>query len=414
MGATLAGLRPSLREVIARTERHLEQQRLLGWDPYDALCSPLFRLPVLRSNRAVRFGAQQLVKRAPWNVRTLLGIRKALNPVAVGLYLQGQAHLATADATSHAGRRQKAERAVEQLADTVSGGYSGSCWGYPFDWETRYGTIPAGTPTIVATGMIANALFVAHEVFDIKLARELVLSSVNFVTRDLNRVPGPAGTFCWSYSPVDRQSVLNATLKGSRLLAQARALGGSDDLLTDAARSAGFVALHQAQSGAWPYSIGDARRWADNFHTGYVLEGLSTYCKLSGDPSLESVLAKGWRYYRSRFFIDDLTPKYYDHAAGPVDATACAQAIITLVEFGDVASAVQAAHRSIDVLARGDGSFAYQERKGRLVRTPFLRWSSAWMYCGLSRLISELETSSQQQPDGEPVLPIHTAQKAGR
>jgi hypothetical protein len=33
-----------------------------------------------------------------------------------------------------------------------------------------------------------------------------------------------------------------------------------------------------------------------------------------------------------------------------------------------------------------DGHFAYQVRRRRVVRIPYMRWSSAYMYTGLSRL----------------------------
>jgi hypothetical protein len=375
---------PPLEEAIDAVERRLELEDLRGWDPYDALCSPLFRLPVLRSNRILRFGAQQVLKRARWNLRPVLRIPKQLNPVSIGLYVQGQAHRAAADPASEPPRRAKAQVAVRRLTGLVSRGYSGSCWGYPFDWESRYGTVPAHAPTVVATGMIANSLWVADKWLGLPQASELVLSAADFVRQDLPRVEGPDGSFCWTYGPRSDQAVLNATLKGSRLLVQAHDLGGAPELLDAAARSVRFVVAHQAPSGAWPYGLRDPR--ADNFHTGYVLECLSVYRRESGDRSADAAIERGWAYYRDRFFTDDMTPKYYDTRVEPLDATACAQSIITLCEFGDIDGAARVAELSRRLLALPDGSFAYQRRSGRLVRTPFLRWSTAWMYCALSRL----------------------------
>jgi hypothetical protein len=394
-----------LETAADRAERHLAEQHLRGWDPYDALSSPLFRLPVLRSNRLLRFGSQQLLKRSPVNLRPALRVPKLLNPVSVGLYLQGQAHLALARPGTAEERAEKAHWATAQLIATVSPGYSGPCWGYPFDWETRYGSIPAGTPTIVATGMITNALMLAHEVFGDERARELVIGATAFVTRDLNRIDGNDGAFCWSYSPLDQQAVLNASLKGSRLLAQAYALGAPATLLEEAAGSARFVVERQADTGAWPYAANDARGWADNFHTGYVLECLRAYRGHTGDASFDQAIDRGWSYYRTRFFTEDLTPCYYDDRVDPVDATACAQSIITLCEFGDLDAAGKVAERSMKLLSRDDGSFAYQRRRGRTVRTSFLRWSTAWMYCALSRLLQDRGGS----PPPEPARPERAA-----
>ena len=385
-GMIAPGVAAALQQALDRTEEHLEGEDLRGWDPYDALCSPLFSLPVLRSNRRLRFGAQQVVKRSPWNLRPLLRIPRQLNPVSIGLYLQGLAQRTVGDPATFETGRAKAQGAIDRLAATASMGYSGSCWGYPFDWEARHGSIPRATPTVVATGMVANGLWAAHEHLGLEPAAELLVSAADFVARDLPRLQAREGTFCWAYSPTSRQAVLNATLKGSRLLAQAHRLGGSSELLDAASESVAFVLAHQLPSGAWPYSLADPR--ADNFHTGYVLECLRAYRAHSGDTSVDGALARGWAYYRERFFTDELLPKYYDDRVDPLDATACAQSIITLCEFGDLSAAARVAEHAIGALGLPDGSFAYQRRAGRTVRTPFLRWSTAWMYCGLSRLAS--------------------------
>jgi len=370
--------------ALDAVERRLELDDLRGWDPYDGLCSPLFGLPVLRSNHALRFAAQQAVKRSRWNVRPMLRIPRQLNPVTIGLYLQGQAQRAITRPATREWRREKARAAVRRLAAAVTPGYHGSCWGYPFDWETRYGSAPAGTPTVVATGMVANGLWSAHEVFGLAEARGLILGASEFVLRDLPRIEAPDGSFCWTYGPGSRQAVVNATLKGSRLLSQAHRLDVRSELLQTARRSVRFALGQQLPSGAWPYSLTDRR--TDNFHTGYVLECLRAYRRHSGDHSVDEAVDRGWAYYRNSFFTDDLTPKYYDNRVEPLDATACAQAIITLCEFDDVAAAARVAEHAIGRLGMPDGSFAYQWRRGHAIRTPFLRWSTAWMYCAMSRL----------------------------
>lgn len=389
-------------QALERTERHLESEDFHGWDPFDALCSPICDLPVLRSRRTVRFAFQQVVRRSPWNLRPLLRIRKRVDPVSLGLYIQGQALRGFADPQSIEVRREKAEMVLDRLAARVSLGFSGACWGYPYDWETRYDSIPAGTPTVVATGIIANGLWTACLTLNSQHARDLLLSAAEFVMHDLNVINGDDGTFCWSYSPRDRQVVLNATLKGSRLLAQAHAVGGSRDMLEAARRSVNFAIAHQLPSGAWPYAVGDARQWTDHFHTGYVLECLNAYRRLSEDRAADAAIERGWSYYRERLFTSDLTPKYYDDRVGPLDATACAQAIITLCDFDDSDAALRVAEHAIACLGLSDGSFAYQRRRRRTVRTPFLRWSTSWLYCALSRLDQALGNSATL-----PVLPAH-------
>lgn len=374
-----------LEQTLDIVERRLELDDLHGWDPYDALCSPLFVLPVLRSNHLLRFAAQQAVRRCRWNLRPLLRIPRQLNPVTIGLYVQGQARRAIGNPLSRESRAETVRAAVRRLAGTATPGYHGICWGYPFDWETRWNSAPAGTPTVVATGMITNGLWSVHEAFGSEEARELLLSAAEFVLRDVPRIEAGGGACCWTYGPGSDQAVVNATLKGSRLLAQAHSLGGGDELLQAAEQSVRFAVAQQLPSGAWPYSLSDRR--TDNFHTGYVLECLREYRRHSGDTSVDEPIERGWDYYRRSFFTEDGTPKYYDDRVEPLDATACAQAIITLCEFGDTTAAARVADLALHRLGLPDGSFAYQRRGGRTIRTPFVRWSAAWMYCALSRLV---------------------------
>jgi hypothetical protein len=275
---------------------------------------------------------------------------------------------------------------VDELERLSSAGYSGAAWGYDFDWEARYGTMPAGTPTIVATGFVTKGLFAAYQTLGIDKAFFLCRSACDFLQKDLVRTSDPDGAFCWSYSPLDRTSVLNATMKGARLCAQVSSITGEQELRDLARRTVTFVARRQRADGAWPYSASDNRSWVDNFHTGYVLECLSDYQRCTGDSSFARVTRKGWDYYRGCFFTNEGIPKYYDHRAYPIDATTCAQAILTLCAFDDVAAARRVALWTIGRMQRSDGAFIYQIHRWYRIRIPYARWSVAWMLCALARL----------------------------
>lgn len=375
--------------IVAATdavETHLRLEGYRGWDPYDALRSPLFGFPGLRA-RAVRIAAQQALRRLPFNVRPLLGIRQGLNPVTLGLCVDAYAHLAVACPDEVERWRARAAECVERLADVVSPGWSGACWGYDFDWETRVISFPAGTPTIVATGFVTNGLFAAHELLGLDGALELCKSACDFVLYDLNRTESTDG-FCWSYSPLDRQSVLNATMKGARLCAQVGAADRQPGLLEQALETTRFTLERQRPDGSWPYSASDARTWTDNFHTGYVLDCLDEVVERSGDDSARSAIERGYAYYRAHFFVDGRIPRYYDRRTYPIDTSAAGQSILTLLRFGDRETAARVARWTVNRMQRHDGAFAY--RRGRLVtnRIPYARWSSAWMLCALARLLA--------------------------
>jgi len=219
-------------------------------------------------------------------------------------------------------------------------------------------------------------------------------SAVRFVLEDLPRTVED-GTFCWGYYPSDTQRVLNATMKGARLCAQIYTVTGDEALLEPAAQTAEYVARHQREDGSWPYAVGDARQWADNFHTAYVLDAFDSYERCTADHSFQSAKERGWQYYREQFFLDDTIPRYYPGKAYPIDATACAQSLATLCRFGDVETASQVADWTIRNMQCADGHFAYQVRRRQVVTIPYMRWSSAYMYAGLSRLAYALADGTE-------------------
>lgn len=380
-----------LAERSDRTRAFMRARDLRGWDPYDALLSPLFELPVLRSQRLPRFAAQQAVLRSPINLRPLLRVPEQRNPVTLGLYVQGIADLASAGRLDREAAAEEASGWVEALAELSTPGHRGACWGYPFPWEGRRHRMPASLPTVVATGIVVNGLHRTWKTLGNERARQLVVDSASFVLDELPRAAGDDTAWCWAYSTVDRQTVLNATMKGTRLLAQAVDAGLEDPRAASAAAaSARYVAEHQQADGGWPYAIDDPRDWRDHHHTGYVLECFDTYRRLSGDRSFDAAIQCGWRHYREAFFDEHALPRYYDDREGPLDATAAGQALITLSAFDDTAFGLEVSEATAAALGRPDGSFAYRRRRGRLTRTHFMRWSTAWMFAGMARLLAAL------------------------
>ena len=376
---------------LDRIESFIRTEGYRGYDPYDGLESPLFRLPVLNRAQFPRWGFQQVLKRLPFQIRPLLGIRKGYNPVTLALCAQALTWRDMASGGDNA-RHAEVEHLVAELDRLRTPGFSGSCWGYDFPWQARYASFPAGHPTVVATGFITHALFTVWRHFGHERARELILDAASFVLRDLNRTRHD-DMFCWSYSPTDHQEVLNATMKGARLLAQAVSLGGDPGWLDDARATIRYVVSRQSPNGSWPYSIGDTRSWADHFHTCYNLDCLHEYQELSGDRSFHEALDNGLTYYDAHFFTEDGIPKYYDKSTYPIDATCCGQALLTLTRFGRTGNAARTAGWILNHLALPGGGFKYQIHPHYENRLVYMRWSVAWIFAGLARL--ELASGDQ-------------------
>jgi rhamnogalacturonyl hydrolase YesR len=385
-----------VRDALLRTEQQIAGADFRGYDPYDALLSPVFDLPVLRTNKTLRLSAQQILRRLPFNIRPLLRIERGRNPVTLGLAAQGYAYLWTIDEPRRPYCEAQLRRCIDELRMLRSSGYSGACWGYDFPWESRYGRLPAFTPSIVATGIITNGLFVAYELAGVSEAFDLCWSACSFVCRDLERTVESDGSFCWGYYPSDRQQVVNATMKGARLCAQVYSVSGDADLRALAERTATWSAKHQRADGAWPYAVEDRRGWVDNFHTGYVLDCFAEYARRTGDGRFASTIRRGWDYYRQNFFIQGRIPRYYDTKTYPIDVTACAQSLLTLSEYGDVELRDDVAEWVVRTMQRPDGSWIYRIYRRHVDRTPYMRWGSAWMFAALARVVYARATSPRE------------------
>ena len=90
-------------------------------------------MPFFKSNKLVRFGTQQLVKRLPFSIRPLLFVPKGYNPVTLGLSIQAYAYLYKAEPEYREEHLQKINFLIQELKKLIPEGFSGSCWGYDFD-----------------------------------------------------------------------------------------------------------------------------------------------------------------------------------------------------------------------------------------------------------------------------------------
>lgn len=380
----MAGADEQIQTSLFRLLDYMEKEGFKGYDPYDGLTSPLFNLPLLSSSHTIRFYAQQLVKRSRVNLRPILGIKKRLNPVTLGLALQSYAALYST--TKNEVYKKKASELIHILQSLSAKGFHGACWGYDFPWEARYATIPAYQPTIVATGIIANGLYEAWIKLQSAQAAELLCSSAEFVMNDLNRQTEPDGSFCFSYSPFDKEMVFNASMKGVRLLSQAYQVNKNNEYITTAQNAVKWVMKHQDPDGAWVYSKRNTGKWVDNYHTGYILDCLETYIRITHDESYLSAMNNGVEYYISNFISDSGQPKFYNNEPYPTDCTAAGQTLLTLTRFNHIDLAKNVARWMHANMQSEAGHFYFRKYKSHIEKTDFMRWSDAWMLAGLSTL----------------------------
>jgi hypothetical protein len=375
-----------IKKSLEKLQNYIEEQNYMGWDPYDILKAPLFKLPVLNNNKTIRFYLQQTGKRFPINIRSLLTVQKGTNPVTLGLCIQAYSYLMIV----YPDRKEEFERKIInlmiKLKQLIPAGYSGACWGYDFDWEARYISIPAFQPTVVATGIITNGLFECYRITNNIEAFNLCKSACDFVLKDLNRT-GDNESYCFSYSPFDKQQVYNASMKGVRLLAQVYSVTKNEELKEIAGKAVQYIIDNQNTDGSWFYAKSSGANWIDNYHTGYVLDCLDEYIKGTNHKSVSEHLNKGFEFYKNNFFENNIIPKFYNNKLYPIDCTSAGQSLLTLGRFKENLMGQQVANWMISNMQSTEGYFFFRKYKYFTEKTSFMRWSNAWMFVSLAYLI---------------------------
>ncbi|MHC4519548.1 MAG: prenyltransferase/squalene oxidase repeat-containing protein, partial [Planctomycetota bacterium] len=361
---------------------YIESADYAGYDPYDALNSPVLHM-VCGSSRWSRIAATQSLRRCPINLRPLLGVRKGHNPKGIGLFLWGYSKLYAV--TKDPRYLERIDCLLNLLAGLMSKGHSGHCWGYNFDWQSRTFLRPKGTPTVVNTAFIGHALLDCYEISGIEQALEMAIPIKEFVLNDLHRTKLD-GTFCFSYTPVDTDVVHNANLLGASILARLTHYCDDDRLARDSLGSMEYSMRHQREDGSWFYADTAIQKWVDSFHTGFNLQAIRYILDAGLAQQYRAAYSRGVEYYAENFFLENGTPKYYHDRVYPIDIHAPAQAICFFAREGQQYRALtdRILRWMLEHLYSEKGFFYF--RKGRFLtnRIPYMRGSQAWGFHALT------------------------------
>jgi hypothetical protein len=382
----------SISSSLENLKSFVEKENYKGWDPYDGLNSKfLYSIPLASKSSFVRLAWIQVFKRLPFNPRPFLGVKKDYNAKGLGLFLSGYCNLYRIDPEEE--YLKKIHFLIDQLYSLESKGYSGSCWGYNFDWQARAFFQPKKTPTVVASTFIGYSLLDAYDIIKDENLLIKARSICDFILKDLNRTYDDSDNFCFSYSPLDDTQVFNASLLGSRLLARVYSYTKEPYLISEAKKSVAYCVSHQQKDGAWAYGTLDFHQWIDSFHTGYNLECISEYAKYSGDNSYNNVVEKGLEYYLKTFFTKDGKSKYYNNTLYPIDLHSPAQLIVTLSRLNQFNTNKKLIDNvlnwTIDNMQDKEGYFYYQKRKYFTNKISYMRWTQAWMFFALTIYLKE-------------------------
>jgi len=373
---------------IGRLSGWLERNDYRGYDTFDGLSAKYVR-PLTFETNFLRTVLQQGVRRFPINLRPILGIPRSHSTKGMGFL--ARAFIRLHQATGEKAWADKAEFALKWLIENQSPGYSGACWGNHFDYQSRSFYLPKGVPTIVWTSLIGHAFLDGYDHFHNETYLNTAISACEHILRDLD-THADGDSACISYIPGQNKQVHNSNTLGASLLARTYSHTRNEAYRALAEKAIHYTAKYQRADSSWYYGEPANLHWVDNFHTAYVLDCFKYYMTATKDHRFERNLQTGYDYWKRIFFLEDGTPRYYDHKTLPVDIQCSSQAIDTLVFFFDrdpqgLPLALRVARWTIENMQDRTGYFYYRRYSNWLVnKTPTLHWGQATMLCALGGL----------------------------
>jgi hypothetical protein len=319
-------------------------------------------------------------------------------PIADAHYAMGFALLAKIDELDE--HYQKAIHFLEVLQQTRCRGYGDFCWGYPFDWETRGGTIKEDTPLITTLPYVYEAFSQIHAIDRdqkwLRIMRSIAEHAFRSY-RDLEIAPDVASC---AYTPAsdDPCGVINASAYRAFLLTKAGIELSDERYLGVAERNLNFVLDAQNADGSWYYSTDGKRDFVDHFHTCFVLKALAKINKLKDRSPCRYAIERGVQYYLTNLLDADGLPKPFSKAPRLTvyrrelyDYAECINMTVLLRDrFPKLDQVLSRVVR--DLLVRwqkADGSFRARELMIGWDNVPMHRWAQSQIFRSLCFLLSQ-------------------------
>jgi hypothetical protein len=289
---------------------------------------------------------------------------------------------------------------LEVLQLTRSRGYEDYCWGYPFNWETRTGTMAAGTPMITTVPYVYEAFSQIYAIDKNEKWLRIMRSIARHVFsayRDIET--GPDAASC-SYIPsnVDRGGVINASAYRAFLLTKASIELSEPSYAEVARRNLNFVVESQNPDGSWYYSADGQRDFVDHFHTCFVMKALAKIEALTENPACTLAIKRGMEYYLSNLFDHSGLPKPFSRAPRLTvyrrelyDCAECINlALLMRGRFHELDDALSTVITELmDRWQKADGSFRARELLVGWDNVPMHRWAQSQLFRSLCFFLNQ-------------------------
>lgn len=312
-------------------------------------------------------------------------------PIADAHYAMGFAYLY--HVTGDNAHYRRAVHFLDVLLRTSSPEYLRAGWGYPFDWQTRGGTITAQTPLITSVPYVYEAFSDVWKIDGDERWVSILRAIANHALYDYHDLSTGEDSASCSYTPdpSDPCRVVNASAYRAYMLTRAGIELEDDTCLAVASRNLNYVLNSQLEDGSWPYATDGVRPFIDHFHTCFVLKALAKTYALMPTAGCMAAIDKGVSYYLNHLFDEEGQPKPF--ARRPrltvyknelYDYAECINLSILLQ--GDFPQLKHVLRRviNLDTWQKPDGSFRSRRLLFGWDNVPMHRWAQSQFFRSLT------------------------------
>jgi hypothetical protein len=326
-------------------------------------------------------------------------------PIADAHYAMGFAFLY--QATGDLSQLENAIHFLTELKKSRCHQFKDYCWGYPYDWVTRNGTIKSQTPLITSTPYAYEAFLQVHAIDGREEWKDVMASIACHAFRDIKDFPASEKASSCSYTPFDKGGVINAAAYRAFLLTSASQVFSNRDYLMTAERNLNFVLESQNSNGSWFYAVDGVRDFVDHYHTCFVMKALAKVHALTDHAATLEALRKGVNYYLDNLFGTDGLPKPFSRAPRLTvykrELYDCAECINLCLLLRDRFPRLETTLRTVvkGILRdwiKPDGSFRSRKLHLGWDNVPMHRWGQSQMFRSLAFYLREARRVTNHEP----------------
>jgi len=392
----------------------LDSNGWAGWDPYDIWDNKCGMWMSRRDNIFARIANVLMAyteEFIPIILRKLFRVKPQVNAKAMGLFAAGFLQLEHVEDSARLIKRQPGYvPCFSWLEKNKVVRFGGCGWGYPFDWQSRI-LIPKNTPTVVNSAIIGDAYWLKYKYHGDQAALIQCEDICTFITNGLNRSGyKDDGSFCFSYTPVDKFQVHNANLFGAEYLIRIGTETKRDDWIEKGLAAANFSLSEIREDGTLNYWSNDQATGLqqDTYHSGFEIRCLNSIACLTGQKKIRDAADQYFQTWLKDYFLKDGTPCLFRGKFDILEVHSCAEALLCMAkmfETGQFTRELYVKHLQGILSATTklwvkhspmSGYFGSKKYKylGCDIRAniPYIRWGQAWMLNALSEVQAVIKT----------------------